>query len=211
MVKGKAPRGRWPRQAGEWGDWGSDPALPPRRHVGARPATLLQGWTPATCTLRRGRQGGGHLSAPPFESRGPRGSVSGLQMARGPQGDAGAGLGRQVQPEGARSPLTASWPTGPNESACSPEGPQLRFWKLPAPWPLTPMEPWSGISGSSQTIGAPEPQRQPCELGRAGQQCPSVATVASAAAGCLPRSSLRVDAGQRTPSVPGRPMWRLVV
>ena len=159
MVKGTAPRGRWPRQAREWGDWGSDPALPPRRHVGARPATLLQGWTPATCTLRRGRQGGGHLSAPPFESRGPRGSVSGLQMARGAQGDAGAGLGRQVQPEGARSPLTASWPTGPNESACSPEGPQLRFWKLPAPWPLTPMEPWSGVSGSSQTIGAPEPQR----------------------------------------------------
>lgn len=30
-------------------------------------------------------------------------------------------------------------------------------------------------------------------------------------AGCLPRSGLWVDTGQRTPSVPGRPTWRLDV
>ena len=179
--------------------------------MGARPATLLQGWTPATCTLRRGRQEGRASLCPSPRKQGPQGQR--LRTADGSraQGDAGAGLGRQVPPKGARRPLTASWPTGPSESACSPERPQLRFWKLPAPWPLTPMEPWSGVSGSSQTVGAPEPQRQPRELRRAGQQCPPVATVTSAAAGCLPRSSLRVDKGQRTPSVLGRPTWRLVV
>lgn len=179
--------------------------------MGARPATLLQGWTPATCTLRRGRQGGRASLCPSPRKQGPRGQRLRTADGSGAQGDTGAGLGRQVPPKGARRPLTASWPTGPSESACSPERPQLRFWKLPAPWPLTPMEPGQASLAAHRQVGVPEPQRQPCELGRAGQQCPPVATVASAAAGCLPRSSLRVDTGQRTPSVPGRPTRRLVV
>ena len=109
--------------------------------MGARPATLLQGWTPATCTLRRGRQGGRASLCPSPRKQGPRGQRLRTADGSGAQGDTGAGLGRQVPPKGARRPLTASWPTGPSESACSPERPQLRFWKLPAPWPLTPMEP----------------------------------------------------------------------
>lgn len=180
--------------------------------VGTRPATLLHGRTPATCTLPRGRQEGRASLCPSPREQGPRGADgSGLQMARGAQGDTGAGLGRQVQPEGAQSPLTASWPTGPSESACSPERPQLRFWKLPAPWPLTPPEPRSSASRSSQTIRAPGPQWQPRELGESWPTVPPGGHCRLCRAGCLPRSGLWVDTGQRTPSVPGRPTWRLDV
>lgn len=90
--------------------------------MGTRPACSLG---PGPCDLHSapgGRQEG--AASLPLPSKARAGADgSGLQeMAPGAQGDAGAGLGRQVQPEEHEAPH-GSWPAGPSESACSPERP----------------------------------------------------------------------------------------
>lgn len=90
--------------------------------MGTRPACSLDGpLRPAFCAGEGKR--GGHLSAPPLESTGPGGrwlrtadGSGGSGGRRGRSGPAGA-AGRSTKPP------HGSWPTGPSESACSPERP----------------------------------------------------------------------------------------
>lgn len=94
-------------------------------------------------------------------------------MARGAQGDAGAGLGRQVQPEGARSPLTAPGRPAPVSQPAAQSGP-------------------SCVSGSSCSLAPDSPGAPAGRLPQlADHRSPRAAAAASGARGELANSASR--------------------
>lgn len=143
--------------------------------MGTRPACS---WT-APCDLHSapGRQEGRASLCPSPRKHGPWGrwlrvTAGWLGGLRGMQGQV---WGRQVQPEGARPPHGALAYRAPVSQPAAQSAPAA-FLGSSAPRPLTSLEPRSGASRSSQTIGAPGPQRAASGArGELGQQCPPVA------------------------------------
>lgn len=162
----------------------------------------------------RGRKGQGLCLPGSSENRGPGapgpsalagpGGSGGHRGRPGPPGEAG----RDLKPP--RS-LLADRPLWGQFAA--QRGPSFTSGSSQFPGPSVPMEPPGQAPPATPSPGIRQsgmwqPQSRCKSLcqssGSAGQQCPPVAAVTSAAASRLPGSSLRLHTGPGTPSIPGQ-------